>query len=487
MSNGSITHAQGFGQPESYRGVDRVLLGQYVALGVSVAASVWLVAFAPKHSGLTALVVVCATAAAGAFSVLQRRASRRGGRRLGGAVVAVGIGMVMLVAVGAPNRTSNDLWSYGSYGRMVVVHHANPYVATPSEFPHDPFSRRVSQIWQHRSSVYGPVWVGVTAVDALVVGTSPLGNRLFFQLLAAIAATTILTIVWKRTRSPAALVWLGLHPVFVFAINSGHADLLIGLAILVGSLSIARGQAGWVAGVLIGLAALIKVTALLGLLGIVLWAWRARRRRLVRQTLVGAGAVVVLGYAPFFADASHVLGNADHTVSLWSPWNGLADLILGHDALRQLPNPLAFNQTLETLFYAGTGLVVVLAVVIGWRASAAREPRPVAGVTAAAYPIGAAYSLPWYANWALPCLTDPDPSPLAWIVWLQAATMLTALKLHDHPAGTIADAISRGLITDVLPVVWVIAFIVFGLRQTQISDIVDRHLGGDEQLVADTR
>jgi Glycosyltransferase family 87 len=259
-----------------------------------------------------------------------------------------------------------------------------------------------------------------------------------------------------------------LHPVFgAVAINSGHADLLIGLAILIGALSATRRRAGWIAGIVIGVAALIKITALLGLLGIVLWAWRARRRRLIGEALIGAGAVFVVGYAPFLANASRVLGNADHTVSQWSPWNGLADLILGHDAWRQVPNPLAFNQTLEVFFYLGAGLVAVLAVLVGWYASAAREPRPAAGVTAAAYPIGAAYSLPWYSNWALPCLTDPDPSPLAWIVWLQAAAALTALKLHDHPAGTVADAISRGLITDLLPVVWIIAFVVIGLHQAR--------------------
>jgi len=444
------------------------LFGQWVTLGASVAASGWLVRYAPRHSGGSAFLVVCATGACGAFTLLQRRATRHGSGRIGGAVVAAGIGVVMLVAVVTPNRTSNDLWSYGSYGRMVVAHHANPYVATPSDFPNDPFARRVSPMWQHRSSIYGPVWVGASAIDALVVGTSTLGNRLFFQLLAALAAATILTIVWKRTRSPAAIAWLGLHPVFgAIAINSGHADLLIGLAILVAALSVTHGRAGWIAGVVIGVAALIKVTAFLGLLGIILWAWRTRRRRLVGEALLGAGAVVLLGYSPFLTDASQVLGHADHTVSLWSPWNGLTDLVLGHDAWRQVPNPLAFNQTLEVIFYFGAGLVVTLAVVVGWHAANAREPRPAAGATAAAYPIGAAYSLPWYANWALPSLADSDPSPLAWLVWLQAATMLTALKLHDHPTGTLPDAISRGFITDILPVVWVAAFVIIGLRHTR--------------------
>jgi hypothetical protein len=114
-----------------------------------------------------------------------------------------------------------------------------------------------------------------------------------------------------------------------------------------------------------------------------------------------------------------------------------------------------------------TALVAVFAVVVGWHSAARDEPRHATGTTAAAYPIGAAYSLPWYALWGLPALTDAEPTPLAWVVWLQAAAMLTVLKFHDHPAGTAADAIPRFVLTVMLPLAWVVAFVVTGLRQHQ--------------------
>src|SRR5882757_10617639 len=143
------------------QGVRGVPVGRIAIVSVAVLANVLLVAKAPRHGPSSAALVVIAAVACGAVAILEGR-----GARLGRWIVCGAIVVVMAVAVVSPPRTSNDLWSYGTYGRMVVAHDANPYTATPSQFPHDPFAQRVSAIWAHRSSVYGPVWVGVASVDA---------------------------------------------------------------------------------------------------------------------------------------------------------------------------------------------------------------------------------------------------------------------------------------------------------------------------------
>ncbi len=425
----------------------------------AVTANVLLVAKAPRHGPTSAGLVVVATVACAALVILELRHARLGRGLVLGAVL-----VVMTVAVVVPPRTSNDLWSYGTYGRMVVAHDANPYTATPSEFPHDPFAQQVSPIWEHRASVYGPVWVGVASVDAAIVGTSKLGNRLFFQLLAAIAASAVLVLVWKRTGSSAAILWLALNPAFLaVAVNGGHADLLIGLAVLVGALCAARGW-GLAAGLAIGLAALVKITAVLAIIGIGLWAWRNHRKRLLVGVVAGAAGTLLLGYAPFFGDAAAVLNGSNHTVTAASPWNGLADLLLGHDARRSLAHPLAANATLDAVFYAGLLLVGLLALLIGWRAARARDPRLAAGTTTAAYTFGSSYSFPWYLNWSLPSVADASPTPIAWVIWLQGATALAALKLRVRSTGTLGDGLFRVLLTDVVPLVLLAAFFVYGLR-----------------------
>ena len=433
--------------------------GRVVALGLGVLANVLLVCVAPRHGPSSAALVVTATGICGALAIVEGRGPRLGGWLVAGAVV-----IVMAVAVVTPPRTSNDLWSYGTYGRMVVAHDTNPYTTTPSQFPHDPLARRVSAIWKHRPSVYGPVWIGVASADAALVGRSRLGNRLFFQLLAALAATAVLVLVWRRTRSTATILWLGLNPAFLaVAVNGGHADLLMGLAILCAALCATRGW-GWIAGVLIGLAALVKVTAVLAIVGIVLWAWRTRRTRVLVGAAVGTFATMLLGYAPFFRDAAQVLTGADRTVTAASPWNGIADLLLGHDARRSVAHPLAFNRTLQVISLAGLVLVGVLALLIGWRAARARDPRLAAGVTTASYTFGAGYAFPWYLNWSLPSVADAPPTPIAWVIWVQAAATLVVLKMRIHSTGTWGDTFFRTALTDVVPLSLLVAFVVYGLR-----------------------
>ena len=340
-------------------------------LVAAVASSALLVAVAPRHSPASIILVGTSTAACGAIAVLERRRPRLGLRPIVAAIV-----LVFAVAVIAPPRTSNDLWSYSMYGRTVSVHSANPYDHVPADFPNDPFFHRVSKIWRHRASVFGPAFVVFAVTGTTLAGDSVLADRLFFQITAMAAAAAALAIVWRRTRSPAALAWLGLHPVFgAVAINGGHIDVLIGLGILVAAILASR-QHGLIAGFVIGVVALMKLTSLLALVGIVLWAWRRRNPRLAGSVVIGAGATLGLGYLPVLTSASHVLGSADRTVTPASVWNPLAEALVGHDAGRRLAHPLAPNSSLTVVFFLSLGAVAAIALTLGWRAARTRRPDP---------------------------------------------------------------------------------------------------------------
>jgi 4-amino-4-deoxy-L-arabinose transferase-like glycosyltransferase len=383
-------------------------------------------------------------------------------------VLLVGVSTAgCVVAVSVAPRTSNDLWSYTIYGRMVSVHGESPYDKLPVDFRSDPFFARVSPRWQHRGSVYGPVFVGFAAAGTALAGDSPLATRLFFQLSAAAAAIAVLWLIWRRTRSPAALAWLGLHPLLgPVIVNGGHNDIAIGLAVLVATLLVRR-RRGWAAGALLGVAALIKLTTLLALVGIVLWGWRRRERRVASDATIAATVVVVLGYLPFLGGASRVLTGADKTLTPASLFNPLGAALLGHDAWRDVPNPLTPNDTLIAIFYVSLAAVAVLALATGWRAARARGPEAAIGATTGAYTVGAEYSFPWYAAWALPVLADERPTPLAWVVWAQAAVMLAALKLPILPSTTVLDTTLRGTITYAAPILLAVAFLVAGVRSTR--------------------
>src|SRR5438105_9917782 len=81
------------------------------------------------------LAIVAMVAAAGTF-VFALRAAWRGdlGVRL---VVWIGVAFVAFAVV-LPLLFSRDVYAYAMYGRIASVHHANPHVATPSDFASAP-------------------------------------------------------------------------------------------------------------------------------------------------------------------------------------------------------------------------------------------------------------------------------------------------------------------------------------------------------------
>jgi Glycosyltransferase family 87 len=441
------------------------------ALVVAVVSTGLLVAFAPRHSLLSVLLVAVSTAACAVLVVFEHRRPRLGPRP-----VVAAVGLVFVVALIAPPRASNDIWSYAMYGRMVSAHHASPYEHVPADFRSDPLFDEVSPIWRHRGSVYGPAFVAFAAGVTYAAGDSPTTTRVLFQLAAAVVVAAVLALVWRRTRSAAAVAWLGLHPLFgATVVNSGQVDAFVGLAILAGAL-LATQRRGVGAGVAIAAAVLTKLTAVLALVGLALWGWRRRERRVAVSAVAATGAAVVLLYLPFIRGAFRVLDGADHTVTPGSVWSAPAQWLVGHDAGRELP-PLESNTTLTTLFYLSLVLVAVLAIGVGWVAARSERAEPAVGTATASYAIGAEYTLPWYAAWSLPALADRSPSAVAWVVWLQAAVLLAAWKLPSPVEGGAFETGVRGLLLYVAPILLLVAFAIAGTARARRRSLTARIVG----------
>src|SRR6516165_9554734 len=86
----------------------RVLLLMAATVGALVLLRV------PRHSVGSTLLVLLAAVLAGLLVLFEHRDPR-----LGIAPVAVAVAIVIAASVATPPRTSNDLWSYTVYGRMV--------------------------------------------------------------------------------------------------------------------------------------------------------------------------------------------------------------------------------------------------------------------------------------------------------------------------------------------------------------------------------
>ena len=184
--------------------------------------------------------VVTALLAFGAFGGLFVPAVRA--RVLTPRRVVTAAGVLLVIAVLAPPAGSHDIWSYAMYGRLVSVHHVSPFTHVPADFPHDPMLHLVARGWRHTGSVYGPGFVALSAVGTALTGASQLATRLVFQLLEALALGGVLMIIWRRTRDPVALAFVGLNPALLLVVNGAHNDLVVGLALLAGTLLLEEGR-----------------------------------------------------------------------------------------------------------------------------------------------------------------------------------------------------------------------------------------------------
>jgi alpha-1,6-mannosyltransferase len=204
---------------------------------------------------------------------------------------------LLVVAVTYWPRNSTDVWSYAAYGRMVSHYGASPYRHVPVEYSNDRAIRRVKPMWQNTSSVYGPLWNGISAGVVSVTGTHLQSTRMWFQALAALSVFLAALLIARRTRAPAAVALIGLNPLVIYDIvNGGHNDALVGLALLAGVILATR-ERFVLAALVIALGALIKLVALLGLVALVVWIWRKRGPRPAAVSAAVAGGVVATGYA----------------------------------------------------------------------------------------------------------------------------------------------------------------------------------------------
>src|SRR5262249_30252161 len=154
----------------------------------------------PPERGTAALALVAVTlvgaSCAAALAALRAGRGTSGDRRLLLALLGItalfGVTLLLL-----PALPSDDIFSYILYGRLAALHHANPLVAVPSDFPGDPFLTRV--FWRDVRSVYGTVWLLLSSGLSLLAeafGGSLLTNVLLFKLLGLVAHLANAVLIW---------------------------------------------------------------------------------------------------------------------------------------------------------------------------------------------------------------------------------------------------------------------------------------------------
>lgn len=139
--------------------------------------------------------------------------------------------IVQAAPLAAPLLLSKDAYLYWGEERVFAVHHANPYVGTPAQYPSDPSTPWVSESWRSEPTPYGPGWA--LAAAPVAATSSRLVAELAYRAIALVALLGCLLVIARRTRSPGAVAFLGWSPLLALHYaGGGHSDAVMMLATL---------------------------------------------------------------------------------------------------------------------------------------------------------------------------------------------------------------------------------------------------------------
>ena len=332
---------------------------------------------------------------------------RRGAVRL--ALVGVLAAAIQLAPLGAPLLISSDAWTYWDYGRIAIVHDANPYTQPPRDFPDDPAYPHIGGAWHGATSVYGPLFTLGSEPVSATAGSSADAAAWLFKSLAALAmlGTVALAALLSRRRAYAATL-VGWNPLLAlhFA-GGGHNDAWMALLVMAALALGARGRRQW-AGVAWAAAIFVKWIAVVFLPLRALEA-RATRRRVGHLGFALAAVVIAVAASAQFGwhwlEAFGPLArNANRETQFALP-HRLKELGIPHDVALGL-------------------LVAAFAVAYVWLLRQAWRGRARLGLAAGLLLCASPYLVPWYAVWAIPVAATEDDPPAQWLAVAISAYLL---------------------------------------------------------------
>jgi hypothetical protein len=226
-----------------------------------------------------------------------------------------------------PVVTSQDVFLYISYARMLAIYHLNPLTTPPTAIAADPIYAHI--FWIHQPSIYGPTWIlllaalqwllrlcSCTTLPPFIlllrmVGLSThMGSTQMLWLLTGQLQQDAVLSTRQRVAAVLAFAW---NPLLLMeAVVNIHCDtFMLFIVLLALWLLVARGGMAHPApislyacsgiAVLLAMATGIKFNIALFLPGLLLFLWWQPQR--LRKSIVFVGlylGVLVLLYAPFW-------------------------------------------------------------------------------------------------------------------------------------------------------------------------------------------
>lgn len=132
---------------------------------------------------------------------------------------------------------SHDLFNYMFDAKILTFYHANPYLHSALDFPHDTWVRFMH--WTHRTYPYGPVFLGITLLPSYLSWGKFILDLLFFKMLWA--GLYFLAIRHLSKHDTRAALFVATSPlVIIEGLVNNHNDFIaVALGLLALSMSLA--------------------------------------------------------------------------------------------------------------------------------------------------------------------------------------------------------------------------------------------------------
>jgi hypothetical protein len=422
--------------------------------------------------GLTALAWALVLVVLAAFAVVVAEAWWR---RIRLAAVLVATVCSLVISVEAPLLLSRDVYTYAAYGRIEVLYHHNPYLASLSSFPHDPFVAVASVQWLHGHSHYGPLFTLASGGIAHVsVGATILAFKMpaGVAIAAATAFVALAALKIRRDRAALAAALVGLNPVIVVhTVGGGHVDALIAAPLaaaiaLLATQSRSSSVRALAVTVLLTIACLVKTVMLPVLILWLVWLARPRHLRTIALHLLVIVALSAATAAAFF--------NASHPFAPFVSLGGVESWASPSHFVAHIAQTFGGR---EARVVAEAAFVLLYVALFLRLIRCARRPNaapPIRewGIALLLLALTLPYLLPWYAAWFVPFLAFFEDQVLCFagvlVSFVLALTLIPADPFHGLTTPAVMDGVHYGAAPVLLAVLVVVASRVGGRRRERL-------------------
>lgn len=368
----------------------------------------------------------------GICAFLIYRRAKTGSNRILFGLIWAGVLVVSIIYLLTPGMMASDVYSYASYGRLLMLYHANPYFVPPLAFPHDITFQWV--YWKDVVSIYGPIWMVICGVLSVISSPTQLSLIITFRCFAVLAhlinIALIIASLRVMKRSPRTIL-LG---TFLYAWNplvlmetafSAHNDVFMVTFLLLGFYLCARAQRkgtflqwrGYLPPVMAFTAAVLVKFSAAPVLPVFVLAvafatvqadskdgklvWQRALKSAVISTFV-FGVIALACYGPFWIGHSlrDIVHGFTHLPSATDSIGSVLATFKNYNQYHALPAALNIFKS-RRLWNVINVLGMVLPIVMGclylWRS---HNTRAIAMVTLASF-AGFLLSTPWFFSWYL--------------------------------------------------------------------------------------